>query len=176
MSKYFDRRAYAAGRKTEAQKRGSGAQYFSSKEGDEFFDNYKDVEITIVGVHPNPPSKAQDGSEIKAHNVVLFSDGHQMSTTAFYAAKGLRWPVGGNVGKWDYLNAALATGKEISVTPQKVTRTMYKVGDKPAHFKNGILEACAEKDADYRATYYFEEQTLPTVDMSVLEEKENEEE
>jgi hypothetical protein len=51
---------------------------------------------------------------------------------------------------------------------------MYKVGDKPAHFKGGVLEACAEKDADYRATYFFEEQDLPAVDMSVLEEGEEE--
>ena len=175
MSKYFDKKAYAAGRKVESSKRGSGAQYFSSKDGDEFFDKYAGNEITIVGVHSNPASKAQDGSDIKAHNVVLFSDGHQMSTTAFYAAKGLRWPVGGNVGKWDYINAALATGKELSVTPLKVTRTMYKVGDKPAHFKGGVLEACAEKDADYRATYFFEEKDFPTVDMSILEEKDEEE-
>ena len=174
MSKYFNKQAYAAGRKVESSKRGSGAQYFSSKDGDEFFDKYAGTEITIVGVHSNAASKAKDGSEIKAHNVVLFSDGHQMSTTAFYAAKGLRWPVGGNVGKWDYLNAALASGVELSVTPLKVTRTMYMVGDKPAHFKGGALEACNEKDADYRATYFFEEQDFKPVDMSVLEEKEGE--
>ena len=174
MSKYFDKKAYAAGRKVESSKRGSGAQYFSSKEGDEFFDKYAGNEITIVGVHSNPSSKMKDGSEIKAHNVVLFSDGHQMSTTAFYAAKGLRWPVGGNVGKWDYLNAALATGMEISVTPQKVTRTMYQLNGKPAKFKAGDLVECAEKDADYRATYFFEEKDLKPVDMSVLEDGEEE--
>ena len=174
MSKYFDKKAYAAGRKVESSKRGSGAQYFSSKEGDEHFDKYAGTEITIVGVHSNAASKAQDGSEIKAHNVVLFSDGHQMSTTAFYAAKGLRWPVGGNVGKWDYLNAALASDVKISVTPSKVVRTMYKVGDKPAHFENGVLKECTEAKADYRATYFFEEMDMPKVDMSILEEGEDE--
>jgi len=173
-NRYFDASAYKAGRTTESQKRGSGNTFFSSKqknkygeETQDFFEKFAGQTLRIVGTKPMPKDEK---SGVKAYNVVLFDDGHQLSTTALFSAKGIKWPVGGNIGKWDYLNAALFNGVTLELIPSKVEcRELKTTEGKPAIWKDGNLVAVSgNAKADTAATYYFEETEFPATDMSVL--------
>jgi len=88
--------------------------YFSTKEDNEnYFSNVE--QVRIVGVEPVAASNG-----INAHNRVLFDDGHMMSTSRLFSAKGLRWPVGGNQNKVEYLANALNQGIEMTLHPESV--------------------------------------------------------
>ena len=176
MSKYFDKKGIALMQKTESDRR-SSESFFSSKEGDNFFGNAKGSPLRVVGLE-----HVKASGEVGAFNVVKFDDGHQMSTSKFFAAKGLRWPVGGNVAKLNYLASALENEVSIEVTPQDVKVTPMRrrdgtyVGPRGANGKNEILNA--GKDGAVPAgtleavSYYFEEQELPAVQMVNWEEEE----
>ena len=180
MSKYFDKKAYAAMVKSESTRR-SSESFFSSKEGDNYFGNVTGS-LKVVGVEPVPAN-----GNIKAFNVVKFDDGHQMSTSRFFSAKGLRWPVGGNVAKLNYLCSALESGTEIEVQPKQVTSTPMMrrdgtyVGDGGATLqpvdkkdeKGKVIGKEAPAGALMAVTYHFEEQDLPAVQMiNFMEEEE----
>lgn len=179
MSKFFDKKAYAAMVKSEASRR-SSESFFSSKEGDNYFGNVQGS-LKVVGVEPVPAN-----GNIKAFNVVKFDDGHQMSTSRFFSAKGLRWPVGGNVAKLNYLCSALESGTEIEVQPKSVTSTPMMrrdgtyVGDggsvlQPVEKKEGgkVVGTEAPAGAIMAVTYSFEEQDLPAIQMiNFMEEEE----
>ena len=178
MNKYFNRKAWESGRKVESEKRGSGNQFFSTKKDNENYfgsDEFIGKELKIVGLHTVPPQKedkAKNVRAMKSFNVVLFDDGHQMSTTAFFGARGIKWPVGGNANKWDYLNAVIANGEELSVVPTELIATPLKTTDgKPAKWVDGVLTACPEKEQENRYTYKFEETEFHATDMSILEEE-----
>ena len=158
--KYFDKKTLVAGRKAEAAKRSNGTFFSSKSDNDEFFDKAKDVELRIVGVANVP---ASDG--IPTFNVVLFDDGHQLSTSRFFNAKGLKWPVGGNTAKWDYLNACLANDTKIVVTPDHVA-----VGE-----ERDITTGARAGEKFTPVTYYFVEKELPKTDLSVLQIEDKEE-
>ena len=162
MSKYFDKKTLLAGRKAESKKNSNGTYFSSKSDNDEYFNNSASQNLRIVGVAHQEPN-----GDVPAFNVVLFDDGHQMSTSRFFNAKGLKWPVGGNVAKWDYLNAALANDTKIVVTPQKVV-----VGEERT-ITNENSPRKGEKFTP--VTYYFEEMELPKTDMSVIMDKEDEE-
>ena len=176
MSKYFDKRGIALMQKTENDRR-SSESFFSSKEGDNFFGNAKDVTLRVVGLE-----HVKGNGEVGAFNVVKFNDGHQMSTSKFFSAKGLRWPVGGNVAKLNYLASALETEVAIEVTPSDVKVTPMRrrdgsyVGPKGADGKNATLTAgkdgAVPAGALEAVTYIFEEQELPAVKMVNWEEEE----
>ena len=180
MSKYFSKKAYAAMVKSESARR-SSESFFSSKEGDNYFGNVTGT-LKVVGVEP----VAAKG-DIKAFNVVKFDDGHQMSTSRFFSAKGLRWPVGGNVAKLNYLCSALEAGTEIEVQPKQVTSTPMMRRDgtyvgnggavlKPIEKKEGnkVVGTEAPAGALMAVTYHFEEQELPAVKMINFDEEEEE--
>ena len=164
MGKYIDSKSYAAMAKAESERR-SSESFFSSKEGDNFFGNVKGQVLRVVGL------EHVKADEIKAaFNVVKFDDGHQMSTAKFFAAKGLKWPVGGNVNKLGYIASALETGVGIEVVPQDVTTTPMKRRDGtfvgPRDEKTGKTTIAKDaKSALLAVTYHFEEQDLPAVDM-----------
>lgn len=162
MSKYFDKKTLVAGRKAEAAKRSNGTFFSSKSDNDEHFDKSAGQSLRIVGVANQPAN-----GDIPSFNVVLFDDGHQLSTARFFNAKGLKWPVGGNTAKWDYLNACLANDTKVSVTPQKVV-----VGEERT-ITNENSPRKGEKFTP--VTYYFEEMELPKTDMSVIMDKEEEE-
>ena len=164
-NKYYDKTSWQAGRKAEAAKRSNGVFFSSKDDNAEYFNNSAGTELTIVGLAPIPAQKADEKAgtpAIDAYNVVLFDDGHQLSTSRFFNAKGLKWPVGGNTAKWDYITACLINGVKLSVTPKQVI-----VGE-------------SRKTRDGRdfipVTYEFEEmaKAFPTTDMSVLEDNEAE--
>ena len=165
MSKYFDKKGIALMQKTESDRR-SSESFFSSKEGDNFFGNVKGQALKVVGLE-----HIKANGEIGAFNVVKFDDGHQMSTSKFFSARGLKWPVGGNVAKLGYIASALETGVGIEVTPQDVTSTPMKrrdgtyVGERGADGKNAILQEKDKAKALTAVTYYFEEQVLPNVEL-----------
>lgn len=159
MSKYFDKKTLFAGRKAESQKRSNGTFFSSKQDSDELFDKSAGNELRIVGVANIPSS-----GNVPTFNVVLFDDGHQLSTSRFFNAKGLKWPVGGNTAKWDYINACLANDTKVTVTPSKVV-----VGAE----REITNENSPRKGQKFTpVTYYFEEQELPKTDMSVVMEKE----
>ena len=89
-----------------------------------------------------------------------FDSGLEMSTSRFFTAKGLRWPVGGNLGKLRYLASALEQGTAIEVVPEKVTV------EKDREIKNGPR---AGQTFDL-ITYYFQSQKLPEVNITAGEE------
>ena len=150
MSKYIDMKTLTAGRKAEAAKRSNGSFFSSKEENDECFNKYAGKELQIVGT-ANVPAR----DDIPSFNVVLFDDAHQLSTSRFFNAKGIKWPVGGNVAKWDYLNACIANGTKLVVTPEKVV-----VGEE---------REIAGSDRKFQpVTYYFQECALPKTDMSIL--------
>lgn len=163
MSKYFDKKTLLTGRKVESQKRSNGSFFSSKAENDEHFDKSAGQELRIVGV-ANVPADSE--RSVPSFNVVLFDDGHQLSTNRFFNAKGLKWPVGGNTAKWDYLNACLANDTKVVVTPQKVV-----VGE-----EREITNGPRKGQKFTPVTYYFEEMEMPKTDMSVVMEEEKEEE
>ena len=160
MSKYFDKKTLVAGRKAESAKRSNGTFFSSKSDNDEHFDKSAGQNLRIVGVANIPAT-----NEVPSFNVVLFDDGHQLSTSRFFNAKGLRWPVGGNTQKWDYINACLANDTKLTVTPQKVV-----VGE-----ERDITTGPRAGQKFTPVTYYFEEMDLPKTDMSVIMDKEEEE-
>ena len=180
MSKYFDKKGIALMQKTESDRR-SSESFFSSKEGDNFFGNAKGSPLRVVGLE-----HVKASGEVGAFNVVKFDDGHQMSTNKFFSAKGLRWPVGGNVAKLNYLCSALESGTEIEVQPKSVTSTPMMrrdgtyVGDggsvlQPVEKKEGgkVVGTEAPAGALMAVTYSFEEQDLPAIQMiNFMEEEE----
>lgn len=164
MGKYISSKSYAAMAKAESERR-SSESFFSSKEGDNFFGNVKGQSLRIVGLE-----HVKANGSIGAFNVIKFDDGHQMSTSKFFAARGLKWPVGGNVAKLGYVASALETGVAIEVVPQEVTSTPMKRRDGtfvgPRDEKTGkTTTAKDEKSALQAVTYHFEEQELPAVEM-----------
>ena len=180
MGKYFDKKAYSAMVKSESARR-SSESFFSSKEGDNYFGSVTGS-LKIVGIEP-----VGANGNIKAFNVVKFDDGHQMSTSRFFSAKGLRWPVGGNVAKLNYLCSALETGVEIEVQPKDVKSTPMMRRDgtyvgnggsvlQPVEKKEGnkVVGTEAPAGALMAVTYYFEEQDLPAVKKMInfMEEEE----
>lgn len=179
MGKYFDKKSYAAMAKAESARR-SSESFFSSKEGDNYFGLVTGQPLKVVGLEPVPAN-----GTIKAFNVVKFDDGHQMSTSRFFAAKGLRWPVGGNVGKLNYLLSSLENEVTIEVTPKEVTsapmmrRDGTYVGDggsvlQPVDIKDEkgkVTGKGAPAGALAAVTYHFEEQELPAVQMVNFEEE-----
>lgn len=179
---YFNRSEWTKGRKVEADKRGSGNQFFSTKkENENYFkqDGFIGSELTVVGLHTLPGRAADPAKNVRAikpFNVVLFNDGHQMSTTAFFAARGIKWPVGGNANKYDYLTACLINGNNIKVTPSDLIEAPLKTSEgKPAKWVDGVLTECKAAEQEYRYTYVFEDTELRPTDMSVLDEEESDE-
>lgn len=164
MGKYISSKSYAAMAKAESERR-SSESFFSSKEGDNFFGDAKGSTLRVVGLE-----HVKANGDIRAFNVVKFDDGHQMSTTRFFSAKGLKWPVGGNVAKLGYIASALETGVGIEVTPQDVKVTPMKRRDGtfvgPRDAKTGKTTNAKDANSALQAvTYYFEEQELPAVEM-----------
>lgn len=164
MGKFISSKSYAAMAKVENERR-SSESFFSSKEGDNFFGNAKGSALRVVGLE-----HVKANGDIAAFNVVKFDDGHQMSTSKFFSAKGLKWPVGGNVAKLSYIASALETGVGIEVTPQDVKVTPMQRRDGsfvgPRDEKTGKTTTAKDaKSALQAVTYYFEEQELPAVDM-----------
>lgn len=109
------------------EKSGTRSQYFSSKAqtsdgavNENYFNSFKDKQLRIVGVEPVEATTASDGTRINGHNRVLFDDGHMMSTSALFNAKGLRWPVGGNKEKLRYILSAVEKQVAVVVVPQSV--------------------------------------------------------
>lgn len=170
MGKYISSKSFAAMAKTESERR-SSESFFSSKEGDNFFGNVKGQTLRVVGLE-----HVKANGEVGAFNVVKFDDGHQMSTSKFFSARGLKWPVGGNVAKLGYIASALETGVGIEVIPQEVTSTPMKrrdgtyVGERGADGKNAILQEKDKAKALQAVTYHFEEQELPAVEMQDFSE------
>ena len=171
MSKYFDKKSITLMQKTESDRR-SSESFFSSKEGDNFFGNAKGSSLRVVGLE-----HVKANGEVGAFNVIKFNDGHQMSTSKFFSAKGLRWPVGGNVAKLNYVASALENDTVIEVVPQDVKSTPMMrrdgtyVGERGADGKNAILQEKDKAKALQAVTYYFEEQELPNVSMVNWEEE-----
>lgn len=164
MGKYINSKVYTVMVKTESERR-SSESFFSSKEGDNFFGNVKGQTLRIVGLE-----HVKANGSIGAFNVVKFDDGHQMSTSKFFSARGLKWPVGGNVGKLGYIASALERGIGIEVVPQEVTSTPMKRRDGsyvgPRDEKTGqTTVAKDEKSALQAVTYHFEEQDLPVIEL-----------
>lgn len=129
MKKYFDADAKTALRETTKASRGTGSNYFSSKDGDNSFKAAAGTPLRIVDYINVPASKAKDGATINAHNVVIFDDNHQMSEARFFAAKGIKWPVGGNAAKGEYLIKALEEDVTLTVVPKDVTTAPLKYAD-----------------------------------------------
>lgn len=165
MGKYLSNELYAKMSRTE-QSRRSNEAFFSSKDDNEnYFGKVKGEKLRVVGLE----HIAANGG-IAAFNVIKFNDGHQMSTGRFFSARGLRWPVGGNVGKLNYIASALETGKRIEVTPKEVTSTPMKFRDGtyvgPEKDSDGKNKPVNEAEKALQAiTYYFEEQELPNIDL-----------
>ena len=149
--KYIDSVTYNAGRTAESKKKSNGVFFSSKEDNDENFNKFTGEELRVVGVAHVGKNK---DSEIDAYNVVCFDDGHQLSTSRFFTARGLKWPVGGNTAKWDYLNACLANDTKISVTVDKVVVGEERTTNDGRKFNP--------------VTYYFEPMELPKTDMSVL--------
>ena len=171
MSKYFSKRDISLMQKTENERR-SSESFFSSKEGDNFFGNVKGNALKVVGIE-----HVKANGSVGAFNVVKFNDGHQMSTSKFFAARGLQWPVGGNVAKLNYLASALENEIAIEVTPQDVKVTPMQRRDGtfvgPRDEKTGKTTTAKDaKSALQAVTYYFEQQELPAVEMVNWEEEE----
>lgn len=143
----FDKNMWRDGRKAESSKKGTGEHFFSSKNDNENFFNASVGEISIVGLQ----TLRGDGKEIKPFNVVIFSDGHQLSTSRFFAAKGVKWPVGGSIAKWDYLAAKAAAG---SLNSLRVTPVEVKIGEE---------RSTTDGRKFTPVTYVFEEVEFPTL-------------
>lgn len=129
MKKYFEQEVKDALRATTAASKGTGSNYFSSKsENDNFFgkEGVKGTPIRITD-YVNIPKV--EGSNINAHNVVIFDDGHQMSESRFFSAKGIKWPVGGKQGKCDYLIRALENDVKLTVVPESVSVDYIRYAD-----------------------------------------------
>jgi hypothetical protein len=129
MKKYFEQEVKDALRATTAASKGTGSNYFSSKsENDNFFgkEGVKGTPIRVTD-YVNIP-KSED-SNINAHNVVIFDDGHQMSESRFFSAKGIKWPVGGKQGKCDYLIRALENDVRLTVVPESVSVDYIRYAD-----------------------------------------------
>lgn len=109
----------------ENRKRGTGAQYLSSKQDSEHFFE-KAGALTICDIKPVEGNV--EGTDRK-WNVVLFSDNHQISATRLFDAKGLNWPVGGDEAKTNYLLDAIEAGKELTLTPKGIITTPMKYRD-----------------------------------------------
>lgn len=160
-SKYFDRKAWEAGRKAESNKRSNGTFFSSKEDSEEHFNKSAGNELTVVGLAPVSGDK---DNGIDPYNVVLFDDGHQLSTSRFFNARGLKWPVGGNTAKWDYLTACIINGTKITCTPVEVLVGEERTTNDGRKFNP--------------VTYVFEQmdKPFPPTDMSVLETKEEESE
>lgn len=164
MGKYISSKSFAVMAKAESERR-SSESFFSSKEGDNFFGNAKGSALRIVGLE-----HIKANGPVGAFNVVKFDDGHQMSTSKFFAAKGLKWTVGGNLNKLAYIASALETDTVIEVTPQDVKVAPMQRRDGtfvgPRDEKTGQTTIAKDaKSALQAVTYYFEEQELPAVEM-----------
>lgn len=164
MGKFISSKSYAAMAKAESERRPSET-FFSSKEGDNFFGNSKGQTLRIVGLE-----HVKANGDVKAFNVIKFDDGHQMSTAKFFAAKGLKWPVGGNVNKLAYIASALENEVIIEVVPQEVTLAPMKrrdgtyVGPRDEKTQKTTV-AKDEKSALQAVTYHFEEQEFKPIEM-----------
>lgn len=178
MGKYFSNNDITKMSKVESSRRSSESFFSSKSDNDNYFDNVKGNTLRIVGLEHVPAN-----GDIKAFNVVKFDDGHQMSTNKFFSAKGLKWPVGGNVAKLNYLASALETDTAIEVIPSKVTSVPMQrrdgtyVGDggavlQPVEKKEGnkVVGTEAPANAINAVTYHFEEQDLPKVELINWEE------
>lgn len=167
MGKYIDKKAYSAMVRTESSRRSSESFFSSKEDNDNYFGKVAGQTLRIVGVEP---VAAQPKSNIGAYNVVKFDDGHQLSTNKFFSAKGLRWPVGGNVAKLNYICSALENNTTIEVTPIEVVSTPMKrrdgtfVGDGGAVLK-AEKEGKIPVGAVMAVTYRFEDYDLPKVEM-----------
>lgn len=160
MTKYLNKEKLAAGRRNESRKKSAG-NFFTSKAKDKngndsemFFEKFAGQEIAVVGTDVIPKN-----GEIDSYNVVCFDNGAVMSTSRFFTARGLRWPVGGNSAKWDYVNACIINETPLKVVPERVTVAKGKTKE------NKEFEV---------ATYHFQEVLLPKTELSVLEEEKGE--
>lgn len=153
----------------ETEKKGTGNTYFSAKGGENDFSICKDRVLKVVDIQPVAGEHP--------HNVVMFDDGHQMSTSRFFTAKGIKWPVGGNRGKLTYLVSALETGKELKVTPESCSsdyirnaKNQYYV--RPENGEASWVDATgddAPENAVKADTYVFKPVSFPTVELVDME-------
>ena len=184
-SKYFNKETISLMQRTESNRRSSESFFSSKSDNDNFFGSSTGNSLKVVGVE-----HIKGSAGVGAFNVVKFDDGHQMSTSKFFAAKGLKWPVGGNVAKLNYLCSALETGVEVSVTPEKVeSKPMQRkdgtyVGPKGSDGKTVVLQPIELKDdkgkptGQFKApegaleavTYYFVPMEMPEVELVSWEE------
>lgn len=173
MGKYFNSKAIATMIKSENERRSSEAFFSSKEDNDNYFGSVTGQSLTIVGLENVPAN-----GDIRAFNVVKFDDGHQMSTSKFFAARGLKWPVGGNALKLSYLASALERNTKISVVPASIKVTPMKRADGSfvgARGTDGNTTSTNDESKALKAvTYYFEEQNLPKVEMVDFTEKEEE--
>lgn len=173
MGKYFNSKAIATMMKAENERRSSEAFFSSKEDNDNYFGHVKGQTLSIVGLENVPAN-----GDIRSFNVIKFDDGHQMSTSKFFAARGLKWPVGGNALKLSYLASALESGTKISVVPADLKVTPMKRTDGTfvgARGEDGkTTTAKNEKDALKAVTYYFEEQNLPKVTLVDFNKEEEE--
>lgn len=166
MSKYNNeiRTAMLA---NERSKKGTGANFFSSKEDNANYFNNSVGTLKVVGLEP-----IKGNGDIKDFNVVMFDDGHQMSTSRFFSAKGIKFPVGGNVGKLTYLVSALEMGKELAVTPKSVTSSYIQNGS-GQYYVNGAWVSGEGKNipagAAKTSEYTFENVVFPKIDLIDME-------
>ena len=174
MGKYFNNKVMSAMMKSEKESRSSEAFFSSKEENTNYFGSATGQTLTVVGLENVTPKDAT----IRAFNVVKFDDGHQMSTNKFFSARGLRWPVGGNLLKLQYLASALENGVKIEVTPQEVKSVPMKYNDGkfvgPRNDKGETTKITDESKALRAVTYYFEEQNLPKVDLVDFNKEEEE--
>ena len=124
--RHFDDEVRSAIVGTEQKASGTGANWFSMKEDNEEFIGSVHTPLTIVDIANIPSTTTSDGTKINAHNVVIFNDGHQLSTRRFFGAKGISWPVGSNSSKAEYVIGALEGGVKLTITPDKVTSRPMK--------------------------------------------------
>lgn len=145
MEKYISDKTLNTILKNEQEKRGTGSVFFSSKEktdnGEdnvEFFNSYAGSKLRVVGMEPatftseevkDAKGKVTQEARTQNYNVVIFDDGHQMSTSRFFTAKGIHWPVGGNVAKATYIARAINSGTPLEVVPESVSVSQRKRRD-----------------------------------------------
>lgn len=159
MEKYISDKVLNTILKNEQEKRGTGSVFFSSKEktdsgedNEEFFNSYAGQKLRVVGMEPatftseevkDAKGKVTEEARVQNYNVVIFDDGHQLSTSRFFTAKGLHWPVGGNVAKATYLAKAINSGVAIEVIPESVSVSGRKSRDgKPFNLVSYKFQDC----------------------------------
>lgn len=145
MEKYISDKVLSTIIKNEQEKRGTGSVFFSSKEtaedgseNAEFFNSFAGQKLRVVGMEPatftseevkDAKGKVTQEARTQNYNVVIFDDGHQMSTSRFFTAKGIHWPVGGNVAKATYIAKAVNSGTALEVIPESVSVSQRKRRD-----------------------------------------------